>query len=459
MTYRVLIVEDESVFARNVGTYLGRQGYDVQVADTAEQGLAAFERERPDLVLLDYRLGDTDGLDLLAAMRQRDEDARVVLMTGHGSVDVAVAAMKNGAIDFLTKPVALGRIKRLVERFAGERDGASQAPEPPLEDDLLVGQSPAMAGLRERINQIAAAQRGAGTPLPPPVLITGETGTGKELVARTLHRASPRASRPFVSVNCAALPAHLVEAELFGHERGAFTDAKSAKPGLLETADGGVLFLDEVGDLDLSVQSKLLRMLEERSVRRLGGVTERPVDVWILSATNRPLDQLVAEGAFRSDLLFRLNVLKLQTPPLRERGDDVLLLARHLLEAACQRWQRPALRLTEDAERALRRHAWPGNVRELRNVIEQAVVLGGRGGVDASHLGLADEPAAAPAAGGNGGFHLPAEGVDLEVLERELVLQALDRTEWNVTAAARLLGLTRDTMRYRIDKHGLRRSG
>ena len=463
MTYRVLIIEDETVFAENIGAYLGRHGYQVRVTGDASQGLEAFDGVRPDLVLLDYRLGGVDGLEVLSEIRSRDDSAKVVLMTGHGSVDVAVQAMKAGAVDFLTKPVALGRIRRLVDRMAGVgADPGEIVATPTAEasgsEELLVGESPPMVELRARIRQLLAARRGLDRGAPPPILITGETGTGKELVARTLHRSGPRSAEPFVSINCAAIPSHLVEAELFGYERGAFTDAKSAKPGLLETADRGMLFLDEVGDLDLSVQSKLLRMLEESSVRRVGGVTERRVDVWIVSATNRPLDQRVSDGAFRADLLFRLNVLRLQTPPLQQRSGDIGRLTEYLLRDACWRWRKPALSLTEAARERLEAHDWPGNVRELRNCIEQAVVLAASGEIDVAELGLPALRESDPDTRQEARFLLPEDGLDLEVLERDFVLQALDRTEWNVTAAARLLGMSRDTLRYRMEKHGLRRA-
>jgi two-component system, NtrC family, response regulator AtoC len=283
----------------------------------------------------------------------------------------------------------------------------------------------------------------------PAVLVLGETGAGKEVVARALHDGGPRCDKPFVELNCAALPATLLESELFGHERGAFTDARERKLGLVETAEGGTLFLDEIGDMDIALQSKLLKLLEEKTVRRLGSVREQKVSVRVVAATHRPLEALVQEGRFRADLYYRLCVVQLQLPALRERGQDILLLARHFIAQHAARYGKPAPLLTPQAEAALLAHQWPGNVRELRNLLEQAVLLNNGPALDATQIGLVAMPAPKVAA------RTAQAPASLPEIERTALLQALQSNGWNVSRAARALGITRDTLRYRIDKHGL----
>ncbi len=323
----------------------------------------------------------------------------------------------------------------------------------------LLGESPSMLALKHKIHQFMEAEQRLVDGEPPAVLITGETGTGKEVLARAIHHGGPRRNGPFIALNCGAIPAQLLEAELFGHERGAFTDAKERKLGLAEAADGGTLFLDEIGDMEMSLQVKILKLLEERTVRRLGSVRDQPVNARIVAATNQPLEKLVSEGRFRSDLFFRLRIVQLALPPLRERGPDILLLARHFLETQRRRYNKPGLRLGEDAEQAMLAYGWPGNVRELRNVIEQTVLLATAPDIEAAQLpfcavlGNPRPDAERPASPGEAG------SLSLERVERELLVQALDRAAGNVTQAARFLGVSRDTLRYRIEKHGLSRRG
>jgi DNA-binding NtrC family response regulator len=290
-------------------------------------------------------------------------------------------------------------------------------------------------------------------------LITGETGTGKQLVARAMHFDGPRRDQPFIELNCAAIPSHLLEAELFGYEQGAFTDARARKPGLAEAADGGTLFLDEIGDIDPAVQTKLLKLLEDKVVRRLGGLRDRKIDVRFITATNQPLEQRVEEGRFRPDLYYRLRVLQLEMPTMRERGDDILLLAEHYLELARSRYGKPQLRFSEAAKAALQQHGWPGNVRELRNCMEQTVLLATGSVIEPDQLALYAKSAQPGELGlarsTPSQFFLPEGGVDLQNLERQLVMQALEKTSGNVTKAAKLLGLSRDTLRYRIEKFAL----
>ncbi len=461
MDHAILIIEDEAVLAKNMRTYLERQGCEVRCAESAEEGIAILDAFAPDVVVLDFNLPGMDGLKALARVRTQCPSAQVIMATGHGNVEMAVDAMKAGALDFLTKPVSLSKLAMLIERATvnakkdraldyyqrREGDGA--------ELDALLGESAGMRRLKGTMRQLLDAESRLQDGDAPAVLVRGETGTGKELVARALHFSGPRRGKPFVELNCAALPAQLLESELFGHERGAFTDARERKLGLVETAEGGTLFLDEIGDMEPALQSKLLKLLEERTVRRLGSVREQRVNVRIVAATHRPLDQLVREGRFRADLYFRLRVVQLELPALREREGDVLLLARHFLAQHAARYGVPIPPLRPDAQDALCAHAWPGNVRELRNLLEQVVLLGQGQPIGATELGLRSAPAplpqAVPAAMGAAGS--PAR--TLAELERVALEQALQASGWNVSRAARHLGVSRDTLRYRIEKHGL----
>ena len=460
----VLIIEDEITLAKNIQRYLERAGHDLQVCTSGEKGLARFDSFQPDVVLLDYRLSGVDGLEVLRDIRNRDTDVKIIFMTAHGNVQTAVDAMKAGANEFLTKPVALAELKLLVEKAVGQKQ---------LEGTLsyyhgkdarhgglaaVLGEAPAIEDLKERVGRMLAVEAGLKGEVPPSVLITGETGTGKELFARAIHFDGARRDNAFVEVNCASLPAQLVEAELFGYERGAFTDAKGRKLGLVEAADRGTLFLDEIGEIGHDVQVKLLRLLEDRRMRRLGSVRDRAVDVRVVAATNRNMEEHVQSGAFRSDLYFRLRVVELNVPPLRERSDDVLLLADHFLEHHTRRYGKSGLRISDEAKATMRSYTWPGNVRELRNVIENAVLLSEEDLIGPGGLSLSPTLAAAGGASSAPVFPppLPIEGIRLEDVERDLVRQALERESWNVTRAARLLGLSRDTLRYRIDKYQLK---
>ena len=451
----VLIIEDEATLAKNMGAYLGRYGYEVFTADTAEGGLAELERCRPDLVLLDFHLPGMDGMAALSRLRELLPSVQVIMITGHGTVELAVDAMKAGAYDFLTKPVSLAKLRLLLERALGEnrreRALSYYQSRDAREGGLgsLLGDSPVMAQLKARLNQLLEAERQLRDADAPAVLITGETGTGKELAARALHFGGPRAEQPFVEINCAAIPAQLLESELFGHERGAFTDARERKIGLVETASGGTLFLDEIGDMEPGLQAKLLKLLEEKTVRRLGNLRDQKVDVRIIAATHQCLETRVREGRFRADLFYRLRIVELAMPSLRTRGRDIIALARHFLDHHAARYGRAPLILTPQAEERLLFHPWPGNVRELRNFMEQAVLLCPGPRLDADQLQLAPQALAS-----RPGL-TEAGGQTLDELERGALLDALRQTGWNVTQAARLLGISRDTLRYRIEKHHL----
>jgi DNA-binding NtrC family response regulator len=467
MPAAILIIEDELTLAKNIATYLKRSGYDAAVASTGEDGLAQLETLRPEAVLLDYALPGINGLDVLRRIKSLDPRIPVILMTGHGSELVAVEAMKAGAHDYLIKPVILSELKLRLEKLVGQEKRDEEltyhrkkiAAEGGL--DHLIGRSAPMAALKAAIRQLLDAESGLADTELPAVLITGETGTGKELVARALHFDGVRKEEPFVELNCSTIPGELLEAELFGYERGAFTDAKQRKLGLIEAAGGGTLFLDEIGDIDPRVQIKLLKLLEDKTVRRLGSVREQRADVRIVTATNRDLEQAIRDGHFRADLLFRLRIVHFDLPPLRVRGNDVLVLAENYLGLQRARYRKPQLRFTAEAERAMLRYTWPGNVRELRNVIEQAVIMASGGEIDAADLRLTSTlalPSGGDVAGGDAaGTEENGDdgGLNLAEVERDLLVRALAQTRGNISQAARLLGVTRDTLRYRIEKYNL----
>ena len=455
-----MIVDDEAGLASAIETFLRRQGVDARSFATAEAGLAALAGLAPDVVLVDLHLPGMGGLDALAAIQRDRPETVVIVMTAYSSVEGAVAAMKQGAFDYVVKPIDLDELWLVIQRawdaarargelaYLRQRAGYSA----PVAS--LLGKSPAMEEVRQRILQVAVADRvgDAG----PTVLVTGETGTGKELAARAIHAAGPRAAGPFIEINCAAIPAALLEGELFGFEKGAYTDARTSKPGLFEAADGGTLFLDEIGLLDVALQAKLLKVIEDRVVRRLGALAPRRVDVRIVAATNRDLEAAVREGTLRSDLLYRLKVLTVEMPPLRGRPEDIWLLAQHALEQVRERYGLGETRWAPSARDALVAYPWPGNVRELIHVVERAALLHPGRALGPEVLGLGLAPGA-PAAVTQGGVAVDfAKGpIELEAVERSLIEQALRHAGWNRARAAELLGLSRETLRYRIEKFRL----
>lgn len=456
----ILVIEDEVTLAKNIARYFEKLNHTVAIFHDGPAGVEAAKRSMPEVAIVDYQLPGLDGIEVIRALRANDDQVRIVMVTGHASVSVAIDAMKAGSFDLLTKPVALTSLRSVVDRALAESGNRKaleyyqrrQASEAGL--DALVGEAAVMRALREMVRTLAMSEPTDNSPVAP-ILVLGETGSGKELVARACHFAGSRAHAPFVEINCAALPAPLMEGELFGHEKGAFTDAQTRKIGLIEAADGGTLFLDEIGELDLALQAKLLRVLENLRVRRLGAVQDRLVNVRVVAATNRDLDELVAAGKFRSDLLYRLRVFQINLPPLRARGADVLLLAQRFIAQFAARYAKAAPALDASAVQALQQHHWPGNVRELRNVIERAVLLGHAAQLGAADLGLvAAQPV--PAGGMKADASTAASGMNsLEALERQHLIAALQQTGWNVTKAARALEISRDTLRYRIEKHGL----
>jgi DNA-binding NtrC family response regulator len=450
----VLLVEDELVLAKNLRKSLESEGYSVDWVDTGEAGLAAVQAARPDLVILDNRLPGMSGLETLKAMREVDPSLLVIMMTAFATLDDAVSAMRLGAADFVRKPIALAELELAIHR-AFEKDRLQQelryyrARRGGAEADGMIGRSDVMQQVRRTIARLHGLPKSAGG--GPTVLITGETGTGKGLLARTLHQGGVRSDGPLIDVNCTAIPESLLEAELFGYEKGAFTDAKTAKPGLIEAAEGGTLFLDEIGHVSQSVQAKLLKAIEEKTVRRLGSVRDRVCDIWVVAATNRNLNEAVQRNEFREDLYHRLSVLEIKVPPLRERGDDISDLARFFLAKHAARYGVPAPALSAAACEAMRAYRWPGNVRELANVMERAVLLCQESELSPDNLALPQPIHDAMA------FQvtIPPAGLVWTEVERSLIEQALARTTGNQVRAAKLLGMSRDALRYRMEKYGL----
>jgi len=446
----IVVIEDEAVLGRQIARALEQAGHEARHELTGEAGVAAVHEGAPDLVLLDLRLPDREGLDLLAELTADGAGPSVILMTAYGSVSDAVEAMRRGAADYLQKPLDLDELRLLVDRVLSrkqrDRELAYHRGRTRAVPEGIVGRDPALLSLFAQVERL----RDAGLPpgKRPAMLLTGETGTGKGMIARAVHELL--GGGPFLEINCTAMPENLVEAELFGHERGTFTDAKTERVGLFEAAEGGTLFLDEVGHASLELQAKLLKAIEDRRIRRLGSSRDRSVDVHVVAATNRDLEEAVAAKEFRADLFHRLGVLAFEVPPLRSRGDDIALLAERFCAELGGLYGRK-VELDESAIAELRRYPWPGNVRELRNVIERAVLLASGERIDAAALG-----SLLTASKGTGDpFQLPEGGISLEELERELVRQAVERTEGNRTRAAALLGLSRDALRYRLEKFGL----
>ncbi|MCP1618389.1 two-component response regulator PilR [Pseudomonas sp. SLBN-26] len=441
---RALIVDDEPDIRELLEITLGRMKLDTRSARNVKEAREWLAREPFDLCLTDMRLPDGTGQELVQYIQQRYPQVPVAMITAYGSLDTAINALKAGAFDFLTKPVDLGRLRELVATALRLRSGESD--EEASVDSRLLGESPPMRALRNQIQKLARSQA--------PVYISGESGSGKELVARLIHEQGPRASHPFVPVNCGAIPSELMESEFFGHKKGSFTGAIEDKQGLFQAAHGGTLFLDEVADLPLPMQVKLLRAIQEKAVRAVGGQQEVVVDVRILSATHKDLAAEVAAGRFRQDLFYRLNVIELGVPPLRERREDIPRLADVMLKRLAEACSLPAATLTRDALEKLKTYRFPGNVRELENMLERAYTLCENDQIQPHDLRFTE--AAGAAEGGEADLAKIDNLEDyLEEIERKLIMQALEETRWNRTAAAQRLGLTFRSMRYRLKKLGI----
>jgi len=447
--HRALVVDDEPDIRELLELTLGRMGIDTRSAADLKQARALLEKERFDVCLTDMRLPDGDGIDLVRHIQQRHPNLPVAVITAFGSMDTAVEALKAGAFDFVSKPVDLHVLRNLITSVLKLSDDYHQRDR--RSRDTLLGDSQAMRGIRSTIEKLSRSQA--------PIYISGESGTGKELVAKLIHSKGPRADRPLVPVNCGAIPSELMESEFFGHRKGSFTGAVGDKDGLFQIAEGGTLFLDEVAELPLHMQVKLLRAIQEKAVRPIGAHQEIPTDVRILSATHKDLGQLVEAGKFRQDLYYRLNVIQLRVPPLRERSEDIAMLAAHYLEKLARQNNRPGLAMDAAALQALCRYAFPGNVRELENILERATTL-----CESSTITLADLQLPDTGSGPDLRLQEPDSDVEpgavpldayMDTIEKDVLIKALEQTRYNKTAAARLLGITFRALRYRLKKLGL----
>jgi DNA-binding NtrC family response regulator len=456
MKKRVLLIDDEARVRASLKAVLEPTYETIQAAD-AQKGLELFRKEAPHLVLLDVILPGTDGLSLLQTIRAEDRTAPVIMLTGTKSVKTAVDAMKFGAADYLSKPFDVEELRIIVERALQDQELQREVKQ--LRAQVvrryafhnLIGKSPSMQDIYTKIEQVADSRT--------TVLIAGESGTGKELVAKALHYNSGRRERPFIALNCAAIPETLIESELFGHEKGSFTDATARRVGQFELANTGTLFLDEIGDLSAMTQAKLLRVLQEREFTRVGGVQSIKVDVRIVAATNQNLEELVRKGQFREDLYYRINVIALYLPPLRERGEDVPLLAKHFLAKRIEEENRPPQEFSKDAVDLLSRYPWPGNVREMENIIEQAFIWSkGSDTITPEHLPtiLKNDTRSTSLRDDTLAGRLSLEKAVME-FEREIILDALKRKNYIQTHAAELLGISRRMLKYRMDTLGIGR--
>ena len=447
----ILLIDDDDILRGIVAHHLEETGYRVHAEPSAALGLQFFDSAAVDLVISDLQMPEMDGLELIARIRAVSLDTPIIMITAHGSIESAVQALKLGAEDYLTKPFnkeellhsagkALERRDLLTEnrylrRFIGEYFAL----------DNVIGTSKRMRGIYDVVAKVA--------PTPVTVLLGGESGTGKELLAKAIHQHSPRSARPFVTINCAAIPEGLLESEFFGHKKGSFTGANADAKGKLEAADGGTVFLDEIGELPLAMQAKLLRVLQDGEFCRIGETTPRHADLRVIAATNRDLSKMTEDKTFREDLYFRLNVVPIKVPALRDRRDDMPLLADFFLKDAAKRYGRPEIRFDKDVFSYFKKYSWPGNIRELKNTIERMVVLS-----NSDLLGSEDIPEEirrAKTAIGNILMELPESGIDLDGIEREIVLRSLERNGWNQTAASKYLNITRSMLISRMQKYSL----
>ncbi|MHB9002967.1 MAG: sigma-54-dependent transcriptional regulator [Coriobacteriia bacterium] len=446
---RVLIADDEKNMRWVLSQALEAEGFEAVQACDGKEALASIAEQQPDIMILDHRMPAPDGMEVLRRVRSSGGEFPIIMLTAHGNVAQAVEAMKAGASEYLTKPFDLDELKLAIEKAMKYHDLTTEVErlreEQNRDYDIegIVAADDSMVSLLDQIHKVA--------PTSATVMIYGESGTGKELVARAVHALSPRGNGPFVSVSAGALPETLLESELFGYEKGAFTGAMTAKPGRFEMANGGTLFLDEVGDITLAVQVKLLRVLQERRFERLGGTRSIEVDVRVVAATNRDLQQLIADGEFREDLFYRLNVVPVYLPPLRERSGDIPLLVAHFLE----KYKAGTKRISQDALEALMTYQWPGNIRELENTIERVLILSQGDEITSADLPSEVRLGASSTRPNAAALCLPADGCSLEEVELDLVRQALDRAGGNVPKAAKLLGLTTKTLEARMSRFGL----
>ncbi|HKJ68826.1 MAG TPA: sigma-54 dependent transcriptional regulator [bacterium] len=449
----IYLVDSDPHICKTVKLMLETEEWDIRTFGTSGEFFHHFGKVLPDIVITDYRLPEMTGLDLLKRINQRAPEIEVIFTTDVGDQDIAISAMSAGAYDYIKKPVDIKELRLIIDRALQSKKIGDKL-------SYLYNQQRKMFGFGEligrssKMKQVFKIIRMVSESKDTPVVIVGETGTGKELVARSIHANSSRSQEPFVEVNCAAIQESLLESELFGYEQGAFTDARKTKRGLMEVADGGAFFLDEIASMDLALQVKLLKAIEEKKIRRVGGIRDIPIDIRVIASTSIPLENLIEQGKFREDLYYRLNVLTIELPPLRKRGEDILLLAKQFIEKFNIEFNYDISGLSDQAAETLIRHNWPGNVRELRNVIERAVLLKKYGEIDSHHLFLIPNSTNTSDVGeaGAGNVHIPDEGIDLDKIEKEYIKAALDKANGNKSRAARLLGMSRGAFRYRCLK-------
>ena len=451
--YRILVVDDEHLIRWSLEQSLKRQGYEVSTAASGEDALRVLRDDPPDLMLLDVQLPGINGLDVLEKVKEIAEEVIVIMITALGVLETAVKAMRMGAYDYINKPFNLDELAIVIKKALETGELRREVQQLRSEQTRKYGVANLIGSSRHMVNVLAMVQKIARSDAST-VLIQGESGTGKELIAKAIHYESARADKPFMAINCAAVPETLLESELMGHEKGAFTDAKVQKKGLFELADGGTVFLDEIGDMEPGMQAKLLRVLEERAFRRVGGTKDIHVDVRIVSATNKDLLKAMEERTFRNDLYYRIQVIPVFLPPLRERKEDILALARHFIEHFNREFGKQVKGISPMAEKFLSDYHWPGNIRELKNVIERAIILENDEILMLDHL--PHEMVAKTGSGGSGPMNLtiPPEGIDIEDVERELIRQSLEISEGNQSKAAKKLNLGIDAFRYRMKKFG-----
>ncbi len=449
----MLIVDDEKLIRWSLKQELSKEGFSILEAEDVAEGLSLFRQHDPDLMILDQKLPDGTGIDMLQQIKTGENIIPVIMLTAYDKSDIAVQAMKLGAFDYVTKPVNMEELKIVIEKALEstrlKRQVAHYMKEQERQNGFcgMVGSS---AEMKRVFSQIARIAESSGTT----VLITGESGTGKELAARAVHFLSERREKPLMSVNFSALTETLIESELFGYEKGAFTDAKAQKKGLFELADGGTIFLDEIGDLVPKVQVKLLRVIEQKTFQRVGGTTDITVDVRIIAATNQPLEEMIEKNLFRTDLYYRLNVASIQMPPVRERADDIMLLTECFLQEFNSKFHKQFQGLSEETKTLFQHHPWRGNVREIRNVLERAILLGDGDFITNDHIEFSNVHQKSLSSNMTG-FDVSDNGPSLFELEKQALIQALEKTHHNQTHAARLLKISRDTLRYRMKKFGL----
>ncbi|MDA8086254.1 MAG: sigma-54 dependent transcriptional regulator [Nitrospiraceae bacterium] len=451
---KILVIDDEKLLRWSLEQNLSKDGYQVITAEKGLDGLTVFREESPDITLLDIHLPDISGITVLEGLKEINKDAVVIMITAFGDVQTAVKTIKLGAHDFVEKPFNMDKLKIIIQKALETctlRKEVSQFRSQLSSRygfESIIGQS---APVKKILGLIEKVSRSDATT----VLMQGESGSGKDLVAKVIHYQSARMEKPFIEINCTALPENLIESELFGYEKGAFTDARAMKKGLFELADRGTIYLDEIADMRLNTQAKLLKVLENKAFKRVGGIKDIEVDLRIIAATNKSLDEEVKKGNFREDLYYRLKVVPIHLPPLRERGEDILLLARYFIDTFNREFRKNVKGLSRDTETLFLEYHWPGNVRELKNVIERAMILENEELILPEHLPLELCSDNSDGAENNDvDVKLPAGGLDIEKVEKELIRQALDTTRGNQTKAAKLLNLTRDTLRYRMQKFG-----